>query len=171
VVELRGRVIFGGEQRPWPVAVVAEMAGADDDSVVFRSYFSRQPTEGRRFPRTAFLPGAAEKPGGVIGQHVDALAAGDVDAVLATFEAPGYLRETTGQTHRGGAALRAYLDGVSSVELQPCVVTDDGVRCVVEYNCRRWAGRELTPRAGLAVYERGPDGRLAAVRLYDDLPA
>jgi hypothetical protein len=48
-------------------------------------------------------------------------------------------------------------------------VTDDGVRCAVEYNCVRWGDRDLPPQAGLAVYERRPDGLLAAVRVYDDI--
>jgi hypothetical protein len=136
---------------------------------VFRSYFSRRPTEGQRFPRPAILPAGTTTPGDVVGRHFEALDAGDTDAVLATFGPDAYLRETTGQTYRGGAELRAYLKSVSTVELQPCVVTDDGDRCVVEFNCLRFSGREVSPQAGLGVYERGPDGLLAAVRLYDDL--
>lgn len=89
--------------------------------------------------------------------------------MLATFGPDAYLRETGEQTHRGGAELRAYVKSVSTVELQPCVVTDDGSVCVLEFNCLRLGGREMSPQAGLAVYERGPDGLLAAVRLYGDL--
>jgi hypothetical protein len=167
VVELLGHVTFEGRERPWPVAVVADSEG---ESVVFRSYFSRRPTEGQRFPRPAILPPGADRPGDVIGRHLAALAAGDVDAVVATFGPDGSLRETSGAAHRGGAELRAYFTRVIGVELTPCVVTDDGVRCAVEFGCRRWAGQELPPQAGLAVFERGPDGLLAAVRFYDDLP-
>jgi limonene-1,2-epoxide hydrolase len=167
VVELLGRVSPDGTERPWPVAVVAD---SHDDSVVFRSYFSRLPTEGRRFPRPAILPGAPARPGGVVGRHLDALSEGDTEAVLATLAPDAYVREPTGQAYRGETELRAYLKGVSSVELQPCVVTDDGSVCVVEFTCVRLGGREISPQAGLAVYERGTDGRLAAVRLYDDLP-
>jgi len=166
VMELRGHATYQGTRRPWPVAIVAESHG---DSVVFRSYFSRQPTEGRRFPRPAFLPGGPARPGDVVGRHLEALAAGDVDAVLATFGPGAYLRETGERTHRGGVELRAYVESVSSAELQPCVVTDDGSVCVLEFNCRRLAGRAISPQAALAVYERGADGLLAAVRLYGDL--
>ena len=49
------------------------------------------------------------------------------------------------------------------------MLTDDGVRCVVEYNCVRWGHQDLPPQAGLGVFERSPDGRLAAVRVYDDV--
>jgi NAD(P)-dependent dehydrogenase (short-subunit alcohol dehydrogenase family) len=38
-----------------------------------------------------------------------------------------------------------------------------------EYNCVRWGSHDLPPQAGLGVYERGPDGLLAAVRAYDDV--
>jgi hypothetical protein len=50
-------------------------------------------------------------------------------------------------------------------------VTDDGVRCALEYNCVRWAGRDLAPQAGICVHERGADGLLAGVRVYDDVEA
>jgi hypothetical protein len=53
--------------------------------------------------------------------------------------------------------------------LEPCVVTDNGVRCAVECNCVRWGSHELSPQADMGVYERGPDGLLAAVRVYDDV--
>ena len=55
--------------------------------------------------------------------------------------------------------------------LQDCAVTDDGVRCALEYNCVRWGRRDLPPQAGIGVYERGPDGLLAAARVYDDIEA
>ena len=50
-------------------------------------------------------------------------------------------------------------------------MTDDRVRCALEYNCVRWGSHELPPQAGIAVYERAPDGLLAAVRVYDDVEA
>jgi hypothetical protein len=43
------------------------------------------------------------------------------------------------------------------------------VRCALEYNCVRWGSHDLPPQAGIGVYERGPDGRLAAARVYDDI--
>jgi len=57
------------------------------------------------------------------------------------------------------------------IGLQHCAVTDDGVRCAVEYNAVRWGSHDLQPQAGLGVYERGADGLLAAVRIYDDVEA
>jgi hypothetical protein len=54
------------------------------------------------------------------------------------------------------------------IGLEHCALTDDGVRCAIEYNCVRWGGTELPPQAGV-VYERGSSGLLAAARIYDDV--
>jgi len=35
----------------------------------------------------------------------------------------------------------------------------------------RWGSHHLPPQAGVGVYGRGPDGLLAAVRVYDDIEA
>jgi limonene-1,2-epoxide hydrolase len=163
-----------GQEVLWPAAVVAE--SRDDRSVVFRSYFSRQPVDGRRdHTRPAFLTSAADLPGDVVARFHAALSAGDTDAVVSTFAPDGYYRESAGPraTHRGPAELRAFFTAQFSaggtISLEPCATTDDGVRCAVEYNCRRWGSRELPPQAGLCVCERGPDGVLAAVREYADL--
>jgi hypothetical protein len=55
--------------------------------------------------------------------------------------------------------------------MEACAVTDDGVRCAVEYTCVRWGSNDVSPQAGLGVHERGPDGLLAAARNYDDIEA
>jgi len=60
-------------------------------------------------------------------------------------------------------------DFVGAAELARRQTRDDGVRCVLEYNFVRWGRHDLPHQAGLGVYERGPDGLLAAVRLYDDV--
>ena len=173
VVELLAHVDVDGEDVAWPVAVVAE--SPDDLSVVFRTYCSQWPVDGRRHLRPPVLsPGSAE-PGDVVGRYWAALEAGDADAVVADFGPNGYFREPIGPhaTHRGLDELRSYFvkcfSAGGGIRLQDCLVTDDGVRCVVEYNCVRWGDRDLPPQAGLGVWERGPDGRLAAVRVYDDV--
>jgi hypothetical protein len=48
-------------------------------------------------------------------------------------------------------------------------LTDDGVRCALEYNYDRWGSHDLTPQAGLGVFERAVGGLLAAARVYDDV--
>jgi ketosteroid isomerase-like protein len=172
VVELLAHQTIDGREIEWPVAVVAE--SPDDWSVVFRSYLCRRSIDGQGHVRTPILPAGDIQPGDIVDRHRTALAAGDVDATVSTFESDGYLREAIGpyRTHRGTAELRslyaAWLrDG--GIDQQCCTVTDDGVHCAVEYNCVRWGGRELPVQAGIGVYERDPGGLLAAVRIYDDV--
>jgi limonene-1,2-epoxide hydrolase len=176
VVELVVQLTQDGREVSWPVAVVAE--SHDDRSVVFRTYCSQWPLIGRHEVRPPILPpGTDRRPGGIVGQFQDAVAAGDADAVVRAFEPDGYFREPIGPqyTHRGPGELHAYFTKCFSagggVVRVPCAVTEEGVRCAVEYNCVRWGGHDLPPQAGLEVSERGPDGRLAAVRVYDDVAA
>jgi ketosteroid isomerase-like protein len=156
----------------WPLAVVAE--SPDDRTIVFRTYCSQLPVDGRRHLRPPILePGKAEAPD-VVGSYQAALAAGDAEAIVKSFAPEGYLREPIGPdyTHRGTAELRSLFTNwfsAGGIELEPCSVTDDGVRCAVEYNCVRWGSHEIPPQAGIAIYERGPAGVLAAVRIYDDI--
>ena len=161
-----------GRMVDWPLAVVAE--SPDDRTIVFRTYCSQLPVDGRRHLRPPILePGKAEPPD-VVASYQAALAAGDAEAIVNSFAPEGYLREPIGPdyTHRGTAELRSLFTNwfiAGGIELEPCSVTDDGVRCAVEYNCVRWGSHELPPQAGIAIYERGPDRVLAAVRIYDDI--
>jgi limonene-1,2-epoxide hydrolase len=154
----------------WPVAVVAEEP--DDRTVVFRSYFSRHPLDGRHHQRPPILDAtaAAEAPD-VAGKFQAALAAGDVAGAVRLFAPGGYLRDPLDGTHRGAADLDAYFCRAfahGGIGLDACVVTDDGVRCALEYNRVREGDRDVPPQAGLVVHERGEAGLLAAVRFYDD---
>jgi len=173
VVELLARIDHDGGDLAWPVAVVAE--SPDDWSVVFRTYCSQWPVDERRHVRPPILKPGTARPGDVVGRYQAALAAGDAEAVVNTFTPDGYFRGPFGprDTHRGTAALRSFFAECFSagggIGLQGCAVTDDGVRCALEYNCVRWGSRDLPPQAGLGVYERGPAGLLVAARVYDDV--
>jgi ketosteroid isomerase-like protein len=174
VVELLAHLVaHDGREVEWPIAVVAE--SPDDNSVVFRTYCRHWPVDEPRLVRPPILKPAALELGGVVGRYHAALGVGDVDAVVATFEPDGYFREPIGPyaTHRGEADLRSFYVKLFSagggIGLEPCAVTDDGERCAVEYNCDRWGRHELAPQAGLAVFERGPEGLLAAARVYDEV--
>ncbi len=173
VVELLAHLDHKGRELAWPVTVVAE--SPDELSVVFRTYCSQWPVDELRHIRPPILGAGQARPGDVAGRYCDALAAGDAEAVVSTFAPDGYFRGPFGpdHAHRGTAELRSFYTTCFSagggIGLEYCVVTDDGVRCALEYNCLRWGSHDLPPQAGLAVYERGPDGLLAAVRAYDDV--
>ena len=165
----------GGRELAWPIAVVAE--SPDDRSVVFRTYCSQWPVDGRRHLRPAILPPGPVRLDDVVARYQAALDAGDAEAIVSTFEPDGYYREPIGPhyAHHGAGELRAFFTRSFSagggIGLQPCAVTDDGVRCALEFTCARWGSHDLPPQAGIGVYERGPDGLLAAARVYDDIEA
>jgi limonene-1,2-epoxide hydrolase len=175
VVELLAHLTSDGQEVAWPVAIVAE--SVDDRSAVFRSYFSRLAVEGRRYIRPSLLEQGPADPGDVAGRYQGALEAGDIEAAVSTFAPDGYLREPIGPPfeHHGAHELRSFFaacfNAGGGIGLEHCRVTDDGVRCALEYNCIRWGSHELPPQAGIGVYERGANGLLAAVRVYDDVEA
>jgi len=157
-----------------PVAIVADRR-SDGRIEELRIYFSNSPLAGRHAIRPPLLePAPGLRGSGVVGDYQRALAAGDVDAIVATFEPDGYAREPAGSlhVHRGHDGLRSFYELLFSngggIPLEPCAVIDDERVCALEYNVVRWGRTELQPQAGVAVYVRGPSGRLAAARTYDD---
>jgi SnoaL-like domain len=158
-----------------PIAIVADrVAGGRIDEL--RMYYSNWPLNGTHATRPPLLQPDPElrEPEHVIA-YQRALAAGDVDAVVAAFEPDGYAREPAGAdpVHRGPDELRALYARVftngGGVKLDPCAVVGDDRACALEYNVVRWGETELPPEAGVGVYERGPSGKLAAARIYVDI--
>jgi hypothetical protein len=157
-----------------PVAIVADRR-SDGRIDELRIYFSSWPLAGRHAHRPPLLqPDPDLRGSDVVGDYQRALAAADVDAIVAAFEPDGYAREPAGGRH-----VHTHVDGLRSfyellfsngggIPLEHCAVIDDGRACALEYNVVRWGRTELAPEAGVAVYVRGPNGRLAAARIYDD---
>jgi hypothetical protein len=173
VVELLAHLGDKGEATAWPIAVVAE--SPDDESVRFRTYCSQFPVDGRRHVRPPILPAVDEQPKDVVERHLKALAAGEIEAIVATFGEDGYVREPIGPhaSHRGLTAVRSFFSELfgygGGIELECTCITDDGSRCAFEYNFVHWGSHAVPPQAGIAVFERDTSGLLAAVRIYDDV--
>ena len=158
-----------------PVAIVSD--GRSDGRIdELRIYSSSWPLIGRHANRPPLLQRDPElHESDVVADYQRALAAGDVDAIVATFEPDGYAREPAGgeYIHRGSDGLRAFYELLFSnnggIPLEHCAVVDDGHECALEYKDVRWGKTELPPEAGVAVYVRGESGKLAAARIYDDV--
>ena len=160
-----------------PLAVVADRR-PDGRIGELRIYHSSWPLTGRHAIRSPLLQHDPALGGSdVVSEYQRALAAGDVDAIVAAFEPDGYAREPAGgqYVHRGADALRSFYEELFSngggIPLEHCTLIDDGRACALEYNVVRWGRTQLPPQAGVAVYVRGPSGRLAAARIYDDVDA
>ncbi len=175
VVELLAHLDDKGQETYWPIAVVAE--SPNDRSVQFRTYCSQWPVDGRHHVRPPIVGKRDDCPEGVVGRHLVALGAGDIEATVQTFSPTGYLREPIGPnaSHQGARELHAYYSKCFSagggIELECCCVTDDERHCALEYNLIRWGRHSLQPQAGIAVFERDADGLLSAARIYDDVEA
>jgi len=158
-----------------PVAIVSDR-NPERTLKAIRVYHSMWPLTGEHRVRSPLLPADPELHAeGTPGDYQRALAEGDIAGIMATFEPDGYAREPSGGAylHRGAEGLRelyAHLfANEGGIGLEHCTVTDDGVRCAIEYNCVRWGVTDIPPQAGVAVYERGSGGLLAAARIYDDV--
>ena len=157
-----------------PFAIVADRL-SDGRIDELRIYYSSWPLTGRHANRPPLLQRDPElRESDVVAEYQRALAAGDVDAIVAAFEPDGYAREPAGgqYVHRGPDGLRAFYERLFSngggIPLEHCALVDDGRACALEYNVVRWGETELPPQAGVAVYVRGQSGKLAAARIYDD---
>ena len=165
----------GGGRVELPVAIVSDR-NPDRTLKVIRVYHSMWPLTGEHRVRSPLLPKDPNLHAeGTPGDYQRMLAEGDLAGIVANFEPDGYAREPSGAAylHRGTEALRELyahmFANAGGIGLEHCTLTDDGVRCAIEYNCVRWGNTEIPPQAGVAVYERGGSGRLAAARIYDDV--
>src|SRR5438067_5116197 len=114
-----------------PVAVVGDRPGGR--IVELRVYFSSWALTGVHANRPPLLqPDPELRESDVVADYQRALAAGDTDAIVATFEPDAYAREPAGgdYIHRGSDGLRALYEQLFSngggIGLEHCVVVDDG---------------------------------------------
>jgi hypothetical protein len=164
---------FEGRKVAIPVAVVAERRR--EREIELRLYYSTRPIRGTHAVRSPLLPKddevAVPPP---VAAHLEALAKGNLDTLVASFESGGILRDASGRIYsKEEGTLRAFyervLGGGSGYEVLKGARADDGRTCALEYTVVRVRGKAVSPQAGLAVYERGESGLLRAVRIYEDV--
>jgi hypothetical protein len=167
-----------GEEIRLPVATVGEAAAdsAGERIAWLRIYHSMWPLRGSHTVRPELLPGRHDLAlSGAPAAYQEALARGDLESIMATFGPQACAREPSGgqYVYCGPAELRRFYGALfangGGIALEHCTVTDDRVGCAIEYNAVAWGRTSIPPQAGVAVYERGPDGLLAAARIYDDV--
>jgi hypothetical protein len=164
---------FEGRRVSVPVAVVCERR--KEREVELRVYYSVKPIKGMHAVRSPLLPqdDEAAVPPPVVA-HLEALAKGDVKALVESFEPNGTLRDPQGSTYaREDGTLKAFYEklfaGGPGIEVLKGARADDGRTCALEYTVVRVRGKTVPPQAGLGVYERGESGLLRAVRVYEDV--
>jgi hypothetical protein len=160
---------------PVPLAIVAERTG---DGLIdeIRVYHSNRPLTGRHTRRAPLMqPDPELRCPDFVDDYQRALEAGDVDALVAAFEPDGSARApgSDDEVHSGPDGLRAFYERQFSagggIAQEQCTFVGDERTGALEYNVVRWGSEELLPQAGIAVFVRGPSGKLAAVRAYDDV--
>jgi hypothetical protein len=160
----------GGERQELGVAIAADWS-ADHRLTHLRVYHDL-----RLFPNLpVHIPAISPQLDLVLPAAVDAnhtaLAAGDIEAILDSYEDNAVVRTFDGAPHvySGKEELRR-LQSLPRVPgarpaVQLCAAVDDGHACAVEYQVTHFA-EPLPDRVGIDVYERGPTGKIQAERSY-----
>jgi hypothetical protein len=162
-----------GNECELPVMLIADIA--EDCIRDLRVYHSTWPLYGThqlRPPVLARYSRTAEAPEPV-GAYHRALSQGDAATADGTFEADGTAREPAGSEYlHAGADRTAWYRMILSdggIPLNLGSVIDDGTTVIYEYEVERWGSSALAPQAGAAAYSRGPSGKIASARIYDDV--
>ena len=157
-----------------PVAIVADRrsGGLLDE---LRIYYSNWPLTGRHLNRPPLLqPDPELRPPDIVAEFGRALAAGELESILATCEEDARLREPAGDPdfYEGRAGLRAFYEPLFSnggIPLEPCSWSSTSALVRWSTTSSAGAGWATPPQAAMGVFVRGANSRLAAVRLYDDV--
>ncbi len=174
VEEVAIDLTIDGERRELPVAIVAERNSLGLTAI--RVYHSMWPlTRGHVVRKPLLAPDPNLTIPDIVGDYQRALAAGNLEGILATYQDDAVVREPAGGPYvfAGKEAVRhiytlQFADG-AGIPLQHCTITDDGIACALEWNATKWGHTAIEPQPGIAVYQRGESGKLAFGRIYDDL--
>jgi hypothetical protein len=172
VEEVVLELTVGGERQQLPVAVVAEH-DSEHRLTAVRIYHSLWPLFSNHHAHTPLIePGPAVVLPDFLQRNHEARAAGDLAAVLESYEDDAVVQTTTGGVHsfHGRDEIRRLfsvpsIPGVKPV-VQLCAVTDDGRSCAVEYRVVTHLSEPEPDQFGVTVHTRGRSGRIATERDY-----
>jgi hypothetical protein len=154
-----------------PVACVCERAEGEALREI-RAYYSPGILTGTRGERPPlFEPAPDLSLPDAVARHVAALAADDLDALVATYDATCLAPLPLPLFNPADAVRRQYGAMVGkggSIVLQPCLATADAASCAVEYVTTRWDGSDVPAQAGLVVFQLRGD-RICQAQVYADL--
>jgi len=170
-----------GARAQLPVACV--MHRRKERQADLRAYHATVPLGRTQAPRPARAPEEGHVLPTDVAEHLAALRLGDADALVASFESGGHLRDGAGRIHhREGNDLRDFYVRTLQSERGandwvPIVIatTEDVRLCAVEYRTDKPRPHEIhedgetRSKEGLLVFERGDSGLFHSVRVYDEL--
>jgi hypothetical protein len=141
-----------------------------------RIYFGTRPLTGHPTVRAPLLRADADlRQPPQVAAYGRALTAGDAGSVAAAFADDASAREPGGAgcVHVGRDQIRSFYAGqldAGGIELEPCVLVEDGATCALEYNVSSGdATGAAGKRAGFSVFVLGDQERISRVRIYEEL--
>jgi hypothetical protein len=165
----------GGNRVAVPVGIVSVRRPARE--IAMRLYFDAERLGGTRSARASILPAAvhASVPPAVAA-HLRAMNRGDIDAVVASFEAGGRVEDSRGNSYVKDSPNNDVRDYYARIfKSSPRGITwnnggraDDGRVCALEYRVDVAEESGVGSNSGLAVYQLGENGLLHALRMYGD---
>ncbi len=167
-------IFFNKQDEPIELPVVAVL-DIDNSSInSIRIYHSTWPLTGKHTVIKPILETEEilDEPD-IISMYMQGIKNADKEFVLSLFEEKAYVQEPSGSKfrHQGKAEREkfySYALDKGGVPLKHCTATFDGKHFAVEYVFDEWGNKKFEPQAGIAIYEIGESGKIAAVRIYDD---
>lgn len=163
---------FDGKPLKLLVAAIADRNAAGK-LIEIRVYYRTveiDPQRSIRQPLLQWSPDATPVEGTILHRYLTALAAGDIEAVIACYEPNGSFEG--GGLYTGQTELRKFYAKLfelgGGATLEHCNLHDDGKTFVLEFNALIRGPLDNHPQAGVAIYERGDSGLIAHARVYDD---
>ena len=155
-----------------PVVAVLDIDNSSINSI--RIYHSTWPLTGKHTVIKPILePEEILDEPDIISMYMQGIKNADKEFVLSLFEEKAYVQEPSGSKfrHQGKAEREKFYSFTldkGGVHLKYCASTFDGKHFAVEYVFDEWGDKKFEPQAGIAIYEIGESGKIAAVRIYDD---